>query len=123
RNARTARDLGQREGRGLAVERLDHSQPSREGLDEVPAGRARSGGFVGRSHIETLALEHDREALPDADADRGDRDSPSAPPQLVRGVSQDAAAGGAERMPDREGTAVDVELLGVEIRPAAQAGE
>src|SRR5690606_11775539 len=71
RNARTARDLGQREGRGLAVERLDHSQPSREGLDEVPAGRARSGGFVARSHIETLALEHDREALPDADADRG----------------------------------------------------
>src|SRR5690606_24030995 len=70
-----------------------------------------------------LAFQHDGKSLPDADAQRGDRDSPATPPQPMRGMSQNPTAGGAERVSDGESTTVDVELLEVEIRPAAQAGE
>ena len=68
-------------------------------------------------------LEDDGEALADADADRGDRDSAAAAGEFVRGVADDAAARGAERVADRDRAAVDVDLLGVELGPQLQARE
>ena len=68
-------------------------------------------------------LQDDRETLADADADRGDRDAAAAAGEFVRGVADDAAARCAERVADRDRAAVDVDPLGVEVRPQLQARE
>ena len=66
-----------------------------------------------------LPLQHHRETLADADADRGDGDAAAATGEFVGRVADDASARGAERMPDRDRAAVDVDDLGVEVGPRA----
>src|SRR5690606_3036244 len=66
---------------------------------------------------ETLPFQNDGEALADADADRGDRDTTPATSKFVRSVTDDPTTGSAERMPHRKCTTVDVDLVGVELRP------
>lgn len=69
------------------------------------------------------ALEHYREALSDADAQRGHCDTAALPPQFMSGVADDAPTGRAEGVADGDGPAVDVHALRVEVGPSGQARE
>ena len=68
-------------------------------------------------------LQHDREALADADADRRDAVLPAVGLERVGERAEDAPAGRAERVADGDRAAVDVHALGVEVLPLAHAGE
>src|ERR671925_1430661 len=68
-------------------------------------------------------LEHDGEALADADADRGEPPAAAATAQLTRERAEDAHARGAEGMADRDRAAVDVDDRGIKVRPLAQTGQ
>src|SRR3954454_10782735 len=56
-------------------------------------------------------LDHDRVALAAAGADRGDAEAAAAAAQLVDEGADDASAGGADRVPEGDRAAVDVDLL------------
>jgi len=60
------------------------------------------------STLISSSLQHDCEALADADADRDDSHSATETPQLVGRVTEDACTGRAERVSDGDGTAVNV---------------
>src|SRR3954454_18753010 len=68
-------------------------------------------------------MQHHRQSLADADADRRDAVAAATSAQLVRERAEDAHAGGAEWMPDGDRAAVDIDALGVELGPLAEAGE
>ena len=113
RRGRLGQPLRERDQRLLRV-----PQPRRlvarvveRGMRRVVAGRSSHG------------LQHDREALADADADRRDAVLPAVGLERVGERAEDAPAGRAERVADRDRAAVDVDLLGVEVLPLADAGE
>src|SRR4051794_30000608 len=62
--------------------------------------------------------EDQRVALPAAAAQRGRAGAATAAAQLEREVQRDARAGHADRVTERDGAAVDVDLLGVEAEVA-----
>ena len=68
-------------------------------------------------------LEHDGEALADPDADRGDAPALAAGAfSTAASVPSDPAAGGAERVADRDRAAAGVDDRGVDL-PGVDAGE
>src|SRR5262245_23806503 len=60
-------------------------------------------------------LEQDRDSLAAADARRGDRVASGAPPQLQERRQDEPRSRGAERMAERDRSAVDVHALAVEL--------
>ena len=62
------------------------------------------------------ALQHRRDALAAADALRRQRVFALLALQQRRGLAGDARAGGAERMAQRDGAAVEIDLVLVEMR-------
>src|SRR5205814_10235580 len=60
--------------------------------------------------IYTLSL-HDALPISTTDASRRDAVAAAAALELARQRQSEAHAGGAERMPDRDGAAIDVELV------------
>src|SRR6185436_4574305 len=60
-------------------------------------------------------LQHDRQALTDADAERGDAPAATAATQLVGAGREHAGAARAERVAERDRAAVDVHALEVEL--------
>ena len=64
------------------------------------------------SPLSSTLFEHDGDALAAADAGRADAQLLSVLPELVDEVAADARAGGAQRVPDGDGTAARVELWG-----------
>src|SRR5436853_7249526 len=59
----------------------------------------------------SVDLDDDRVALATARADRGDTESAAAAAQLVDEGADDAGAGSADRVPEGDRAAVDVDLL------------
>src|SRR3954454_21717649 len=66
---------------------------------------------VRRALAGRRVLDHRGKALADADAERRDSVAPAAAAQLVHQRRHQAGAGAAERMAERDRTAVHVELL------------
>ena len=62
------------------------------------------------SSTSSTLFEHDGDPLASADAGRPDAQRLAVPPQLVDEVAADARAGGAQRVPNGDGTAASVEL-------------
>src|SRR3954454_16672958 len=67
-------------------------------------------------------MQHHRQSLTDADADRGDAIAAAAALELVRERGEDARAAGAERVADGDRAAIGVDALGID-RPLVDAGE
>src|SRR4051812_1932334 len=65
-----------------------------------------------------IDAENDRVALPAAGADRRAAEAAAATAQLVDQRAEDPGAGRADRMPERDGAAVDVDLLLVDAEQA-----
>src|ERR1700730_2262241 len=66
----------------------------------------------------SVDTDESRLALRDAAADPGGAVATPAAAQLVEKSHQDARAAGADRMPDRDGAAIDVDQLGVDLQHA-----
>ena len=73
--------------------------------------------------VAVHASMHHRDPLSDADAHRRQPPAAAAPAQLVRQRGQQPRAGVAERVPERDRAAVDVDDRRVELLPLGQAGE
>src|SRR5215208_3781375 len=63
-------------------------------------------------------LDHAGQALPDADAERGQSVAPATAAQLVRERAEQPGAGAAERVADRDRAAVHVELVVIDAELA-----
>src|SRR3954454_4590371 len=71
---------------------------------------SRSKNAAPRTGSATIYFEDDRVALATAGADRGDAEATATPTEFVHQRSEDARAGGADRVPERDGAAVHVHL-------------
>src|SRR5262245_6049722 len=78
----------------------------------VPSARVWTREFTGVSRAGVL--DQDRDALAAADAGRGDAEALLAAPELQEERQDQARAGRAERVPERDRAAVDVDLVAVE---------
>src|SRR5579862_9612900 len=81
----------------------------------------RRGSVVGPA-MRSCLQDHG-EALADADAECGEAEAAAAGVQLVREPGEDPPARRAQRMADRDRAAANVDQLGVELRPRANAGQ
>ena len=70
-----------------------------------------------------LALEHHREALANADANRGNSHATTVGFKLARKLTDDSRARGAKRVANRDCAAVNVHFFGVEVFPKLHAGQ
>src|SRR5438552_2141596 len=84
------------------------------GVDAMPGGAIRRAG--------SLSLEDRRDALPEADAHRGEPEAALPAPELVEERRRQARTAAAEWMPERHRTAVHVQLLLGDLE-LARAGE
>src|SRR5215216_330159 len=69
---------------------------------------ARTKGGASSVISSATHLNHDRVALPAAGADRGQSESAAAPPQLKHQRQDDPGTAGADRVTERDRTAVDI---------------
>ena len=101
---------------------LGLGQRQRPQLRGVAQARRLVVGPVER-RVLCSCLDHHREPLPDADADRRDPPAAAAAAQLVHERAEDAHARRAQRVPDRDRAAVDVQPLRIQIptRPGTPA--
>src|SRR5437867_2173971 len=76
---------------------------------EIPLTASTNGGVASDIGL-TTNLDHDRVALPAARTDRGQSETAAASLQFQHQGEDDPGAAGADRMTERDGTAVDVDL-------------
>src|SRR4051794_10814046 len=81
-----------------------------KGMPDDPAIRVLSRSKKAAARLAGN-LDHDRVALAAAAADRGDAEAASPAAELVDERADDAGAGGADRVPEGDRAAVDVDVL------------
>ena len=79
---------------------------------------ARAGVSSRGAALPSAALHDDRDTLADADAHRGKTVAAAGAAQGVHQRGEDAGTAGAERVAQRDSTAVDVHLGGIELQLA-----
>ena len=110
-----------RRARELLLPHVDERHAHARGGGDLRDAGAHLAGADDRRTLRGHAavdLDHDRVALPAARADRGQAAPAAAPAQLVHERADEARAGGADGMPERDRAAVDVDALGVDAEVA-----
>src|SRR5262249_58849909 len=85
--------------------------PPRGTAQRSGAGRARSAAAAPGRSLGAVYLEHDRVALAPTRANGGAAEAAAAAAQLVYQRSDDAGAGGTDRVAERDRPAVHVHLV------------
>src|SRR5690606_10466221 len=72
---------------------------------------------------ESSRFEHHGQSLAHADADGRQAPTTAAFPQRVRERAEDTSTRGTQRVPDGDGSTVDVDDLGIELRPIGETSQ
>src|SRR3954454_16860825 len=103
-----------------------NAQPPRS-RSSAPPGSSNTPSVVTNCETTSFAMsfapQDDCKTLAHADAERGDAPAPAAASELVGGAGEHAHAGRAERMAQRDRSAVGLDPLGIETFPLADVGQ